>query len=50
MNHANNEPCRNTQAEIDRDMEESRPCRRCGKDFDYCGCPEYDYTSEENQS
>jgi hypothetical protein len=33
----NNEPCRNTQAEIDRDMEESRPC---GQDYDYCSCPD----------
>jgi hypothetical protein len=36
----NNEHCRNSQAEIDRDVEESRPCEHCGQDFDDCDCCE----------
>ena len=34
------EYCRNSQAEIDRDLEESRPCSQCGCDPDGCACCE----------
>jgi hypothetical protein len=36
------EPCRNTQAEIDRDIEESRPCPDCHQDIMDCECEEND--------
>jgi hypothetical protein len=40
MSNQNIEHCRNTQAEIDRDLDESRPCEDCGEELNDCNCCE----------